>query len=384
MSQLDAFERILASLYDAMLDDSRWPATSALIDEACGILGNGLLINEGPKEDLRAFIVGLYYRGQRREDLEREYLKVYYPNDERIPRVRQLPDSHLVHIKDLYTAEELKTSPTYNELLLRAKHQDSLNVRLDGPDGSHIGWALGDSVSPDGWGSSQIAMIRRLLPHIRQFVRVRYALVQAKVHGKSLGALRDNNRIGFIQLDRGRRIGETNDLALALLRQGDALFDEDGMLRARLPQDNETLQQLVGRAIPPYPVQSAGGSMTVTRLKEITPLALHVSPVETPQTDFRPQRVAAFVLIMDPLRKARVGPKLVAATFGLTPTESEVAVMLAKGLTLREIAKVSGCERNTIRWHVWNICGKLGVTRQFEVARLVLSLSDLPQSVLKP
>ena len=35
MSDQDAFERILGSLHEAMLDDSHWPATSALIDEAC-------------------------------------------------------------------------------------------------------------------------------------------------------------------------------------------------------------------------------------------------------------------------------------------------------------------------------------------------------------
>ena len=39
MSDQDAFERILASLYDAMLDDVHWPSTSALIDEACGSTG---------------------------------------------------------------------------------------------------------------------------------------------------------------------------------------------------------------------------------------------------------------------------------------------------------------------------------------------------------
>ena len=33
-------KRILALLHDAVLDDARWPATSALIDEACGMTGN--------------------------------------------------------------------------------------------------------------------------------------------------------------------------------------------------------------------------------------------------------------------------------------------------------------------------------------------------------
>ena len=33
MDEQDAFQRIMASLYGAMLDDTGWPATSTLIDE---------------------------------------------------------------------------------------------------------------------------------------------------------------------------------------------------------------------------------------------------------------------------------------------------------------------------------------------------------------
>ena len=167
MSYQDTFEHILAALYDAMLDDARWPAASALIDEACGITGNDLMVGEGPKDDVQADFVGVYSRGQRREDLEREYLENYHPTDERVPRFRQLPDSRPTHVTDLYTAEELKTSPTYNEALARAGQQDAVNTRLDGPDGSHIAWALGDPVDSDGWGSSRVAMVTGLLPHIR-------------------------------------------------------------------------------------------------------------------------------------------------------------------------------------------------------------------------
>ena len=141
MSEQPAFERVLASLYDAMLDDARWPATSALIDEACGITGNDLMVGEGPKDDIRARFVGVYCRGQRREDLEREYLQNYHPTDERVRR--------LAHVTELYTAEELKTSPTYNEALARAGQQDGVNTRLDGPDGSHIAWGLGDPVDSE-------------------------------------------------------------------------------------------------------------------------------------------------------------------------------------------------------------------------------------------
>ena len=250
MNNQDAFERILASLYDAMLDETRWPATSALIDEACGLTGNGLMVGEGPKDDVRALFVGLYYRGHRREDLEREYLKIYHPHDERVPRFRQLPDSRLVHVTDLYTAEELKTSPTYNEAFARAHYQDSLNVRLDGPDGSHISWGLGDPVASDGWGSSEIAMVQGLLPHIRQFVCVRQALIRAEARSSTVTALLDNPRIGVLELDRRGRILEGNDRARSLLRRGDGLLDRNGMLRARAPADQVRLERLLGVALP--------------------------------------------------------------------------------------------------------------------------------------
>ena len=92
MSDQDEFARIMASLYQATLDDRHWPVTSALIDEACGITGNCLLVGEGPPDDIRAMFVGVYARGERQAELEREYLQVYHPIDEAVPRLRQLPD----------------------------------------------------------------------------------------------------------------------------------------------------------------------------------------------------------------------------------------------------------------------------------------------------
>ena len=214
MSEHDAFDRVLAAMHDATLDESRWPATSALIDEACGLTGNGLMVAEGPTNDVRALFVGLYARGQRRDDLEREYLTTYHPLDERVPRFRQLPARCLVHITDLYTAEELKTSRTYNELLPRAGMQDSLNVQLPGLAGSHIGWGLNDPVDAEGWGAARITMIERLLPHIQQFVRVRQVLAGAGALGASLADLLATTGLGIIQLDGRGRIAAANTLTL--------------------------------------------------------------------------------------------------------------------------------------------------------------------------
>ena len=377
MKNPDAFERILASLYDAMLDETRWPATSALIDEACGLTGNGLMVAEGPKDDVRGLFVGLYYRGQRREDLEREYLENYHSIDERVPRFRQLPVRRLVHINDLYTAEELKTSPTYNEILLRAGMQDGLNVRLPGLDGSHIGWGLNDPVDSDGWGASRIAMVRRLLPHIQQFVRVRQALVRAEARSTTVTALLDNPRIGVLELDRRGRILEGNDRARSILRHGDGLLDRNGMLRARAPADQVRLDRLVGDALPASGAVAVSGSMLLRRSSVVPPFVVHVKPVIGPQADHGARHVAALVLIVEPGRPHRIDPGLVATTLELTPAETRVAVGLAEGKSVGDMADATGHTKAAIYWHLQQIYQKHSISRQADLVRLVLSLAEL-------
>ena len=376
MSDQDAFERILALLYDAMLDDTRWPGVSALIDEACGLTSNGLMVGEGPKDDVRVLFVGSYHRGQRREDLEQEYLENYHPADERVPRFRQLPDSRLVHVRDLYTAEELKTSPTYNEMLRRAGLQDSLNVRLDGPEESHITWGLGDPVDSDGWGSSRIAMVTELLPHVRQFVRVRQALVRAEARNTTATALLDNPRIGVLHLDRRGRIMAANDHARGILRRGDGLSDRDGVLRARAATDQVRLQRLVGAALPASGAAAVSGSMLFRRSPVFPPFVVHVKPVSVPQPDYGARHVAALLLIVEPGRQHRINPDLVARILELTPGETRVAVWLAKGKSVRDMAEATGHTEDAIYWHLKQIYQKHSISRQVDLVRLVLSLAE--------
>ena len=377
MSDHDAFERILASLHDATLDDTLWPATSALIDEACGMQGNALLVGAGPPDDIRVLFAQLYYRGQRREDLERDYLAHYHLIDERVPRVRQLSDSRLVHVTELYTAEELQTSPTYNEIMARGSAQDGLNVRLDGPDGSHITWAINDPVTRGGWEDSQLAMLKGLLPHIRQFIRVRQALAKVEAHGMSSTDLLDNPRIGVIHLDWRGQIMEANDRARYILRHGDGITDRDGILRARLPEEQPRLERLIAGALAPAGV-AVSRSMLIRRSTVLPPFVMHVTPVGVRQPDYGAARIAALVLIVEPGQPARLDSLLVAGTLGLTSAESQIAVWLAEGLTVREIAVALGRQYHTIRWHLRQIYRKLGLTRQADLVRLVLSVAKFP------
>lgn len=374
MSDRPALQPILASLHDAVLDDARWPACSALIDKACRTKGNILTFARGQSpEDVEIYLAPLYYRGERHHTVERAYFDHYYPRDERIPRLMRLPDSDVVHITSLYTEDELKTSAAFNENLPIGQFQNSINVRMDGPNGTRITWCSADPVDGEGWSFAQTAFIRELLPHLRQYVKVRQALGEARALGASLTGLLETSGLGIVHLDGRGRIVTANDRARDILRQGDALFDRDGLLHARLPAADAALQASLSRALPGWGEQGASGSLAIRRPNHLPGLTVHINPVGDGEIDFRPWRVAALVLAIDH-RSTSIDPDFVRASLGLTPTESRVAVQLAQGRTVRDIAAATGRSEKTVRWHVRQIFEKQGISRQTDLVRQVLSL----------
>ena len=376
----DVFERIVAVLYEAARDDSRWPAATALIEEAIDTDRNILVVSETTDDDVRVNFMRFFERGESREDLGREYFDVYYPYDEAVPRIRRLSHGQLVHLPDLYSEDQRKTSPVYNEGLPRFGNRNGLVTRFDRPHGQGIVWAVGDPVGADGWESGRLRLLERLLPHVHRTVLIRQALAAADALGVSITGLLENDRIGVVQLDRGGRVLAANAPALEILRCGDGLIDRDGVLDAWFPADRDRLRGLVARALPElWGEAPSGGSMTLQRSSGRSRLGLHVSPAGDAEADFGGRRVAALVLVVDPARRPRIDDQRVAVTLGLTPSEGRMVALLAEGLKVREIAAGAGWSEDYVRWLTKQVYRKLGAGGQVEVVRQVLAVDALPR-----
>ena len=380
MSLDDTFERCLEALYEAALDDTRWPAASALIEETVGAHRSTLIVGEGSDDDVRIYFARTHEAGERREDLVREYFSEYHAHDEGIPRLRRLPHGRPVPVRDLYTEDEKKTSPVYNEGLGRMGTLNGLYVRFDGPDGLRIVWGVGSPSGGRDWQSARLRLHERLLPHIHRTVLIRQALAAADALGAGLAGLLENDRIGVVQLDRGGRVLAANAPALEILRRGDGLLDRDGTLDAALPADRTRLRRLLGQALPDlWGEAPGGGSMTVQRPSGRSRLGLHVMPVGDRAADFGGRRVAALALVVDPARRPRIDAHRVAVTLGLTASEGRMAALLAEGLRVREIAAAAGWRESYVRWLVEQTYRKLGVSGQAELVRQVLAVDALPR-----
>lgn len=372
------FERILRSLHEAVFDDALWSTACGLIHQYCGTRGSFLSVGDGAtRGDTDIFFKQVCAGAERHTGLERLYFETYYATDERIPRLRRLPDGKVRHVSSLFTEAEMKTSATYNEFLPGAHARDGLNVRLDGPRGSRIVWALADPMDADAWSSARITTVRNLQPHLRQYVRVRQALVDARAFGASALGLLENNRLGVIQLDRRGRVVAANHGAQVLLHGGDGLRDEDCCLRATTPAQDASLQHLLAQALPFYGGTGAGGSMLVNRRQPMPQLAVHVHPVGKYGGVARGSQLGALVLVDDLATSRRIDPAQLAASLGLTPAESRIAALLAQGRSIDAVAAATGRNRTTIKWHMRHIYSKHGLSRQVELVQLVKSLSEV-------
>ncbi len=88
--------------------------------------------------------------------------------------------------------------------------------------------------------------------------------------------------------------------------------------------------------------------------------------------------VEALVLVVDPANGASIDPAGTAEALGLTGMESRVAVLLAQGMSVREIAAAMSRKERTIRPHVKQTLAKQGYSHQAELARVILALADAP------
>ena len=120
MNPLHAHDRIVAALHKATLDPARWPAGSALIDEASAPAP----ISASPASTNAANAAWTW---------SASISSTTTPLTNACRASASFPPARLVHVPDLYhRPQELKTSIAYNEGLRRLGVQNGIGVRLDG------------------------------------------------------------------------------------------------------------------------------------------------------------------------------------------------------------------------------------------------------------
>ncbi|WP_420997852.1 helix-turn-helix transcriptional regulator [Cupriavidus sp. 30B13] len=213
--------------------------------------------------------------------------------------------------------------------------------------------------------------LARVLPHWARAARMQ----QRNMELSGLAALGlaglDTLDFGVMVLQADMRVRYANVWAEALVQADSHLALDHGVLRAREPALHATLHRLLERAMQPHGTGPAAGSwMHITSGGQ--PVPIIVLPLVSRQPVEGPWQLPfAMVLMGNSESRSVLDSAVLSSLFGLSRKESLVAIRLAAGDTLNEIAGREFVSPHTVRVHIRDILRKTGTHRQSELVRLL-------------
>jgi len=228
--------------------------------------------------------------------------------------------------------------------------------------------------SRDDFDDGDIALARRLIPHLHRAAAVNRHLRLADLMSSAAFAALDGLRHPVLLLDECGRVAHANSAGERLLGQGDGLDITEGGLSAPQQAPRARLQAMVGRAVGGGGLQRQAGLMRLARPTGGPDLILIAMPLNADRDWDVPGRPTALLCIVDPSLGARLSPDMLSALFGLTAAEAMLASDLLDGGTPIEIARRTGRSLATVRTHLARLLAKTGTRRQPDLTRLLAAL----------
>ncbi len=247
------------------------------------------------------------------------------------------------------TEGKLEKAPRYRELVGPEGYGYELRGALSMGTQLWGGLALWREKGRPDFAARQVAFMRRVAPHIAAGLRA--ASLQKELHDDQVG----DDEAGVLVFDGQGMVVQHNAAAERRLR-------EIGNLGGRwregggLPSPIWTVLGALRRSLRPETDRDLNSSPCL-RVRARSGLWLTLQASRTEPTHTRP---AGSVVIISP-----AGPKevlrLSAIGYGLTSREQEVVDLVVRGASTRRISQALYISENTVKDHLRNIFGKVGV-----------------------
>ena len=218
------------------------------------------------------------------------------------------------------------------------------------------------------------ATFEHLLPHFRRSLGLRSALIRDRTSHTTLIDIMDMLPVAMLRVDGKGYVHFKNLAAEELLAdEGGIVLRRDGTLAASTSGATEHLRRMISKAADRVCAPSASGARClVPRGTGRLPLICVLYRVEgnTADPDGRGDPTVA-IAIKDPQASVSDGIEAFQAAFGLTKAEARLIGLLLEGRGLFEAAGHLGITKNTVRTHMRNIYGKVGMHRQTDLISMV-------------
>jgi DNA-binding CsgD family transcriptional regulator/PAS domain-containing protein len=282
---------------------------------------------------------------------------------------------------DIFTLDEVTPWEAYTETEFYKKVIQPYGIRhqlgmfFSEPSGwkCNVGLMNLDGHAP--FGEAEKAFFLSFLPHLQTALELYARLKRGESEKRIFEETLDRLTIGAFILDGAGRVIDTNSVGRAILRGNSGVSVNAGKLTLARSDETAQLSRLIRQAIehrekrtPETFVDAI--SVTGAEGASLGVLVRAASATDPFESDFSPQVI---VYIGDSAHQSLAPERFVARLFGLTPTEALLATLLSNGLTLTEAAAKLDVTENTVRSYAKKIFAKVGVSRQTELVRLILT-----------
>jgi len=370
---LSTFDKTVASVFDAVLDEQVAPSALQAVAGYVGAAGAAyLLVNK-----LTSQVSAVHRWGCATGSIP-EYLTHYSKIDPFRPLQEKLASGSLGRLTERLPQSVLRRDGWYNDYLLKGGVCDILGTKLhESP--SHMAiiglyCAVGD-VNPDPW---DLGAVRALLPSLCNAASLHLGLIDMGYRSAIMRGRLDHDAAGVMFTDKDGRVIETNQAAERILRLADGLTIRNGLICARRSFETAKLTELIAHATAATGSHPSAGCLLIGRDGGRPAYIVRIAPVTAGLGGYDLPMVMVLVSAPD---DHRVSESELAELYGLSPAECRLAMAVAFGKRLNDLAGEFGLQITTLRTQLSSILKKCEVERQSDLVRLI---SNIPVVSLTP
>ncbi|MGE0800243.1 MAG: helix-turn-helix transcriptional regulator [Lautropia sp.] len=382
------FTSLLTRAYDAAADPTGWPDFVTAMGDVFRSRCSGMFIHDfsdgsSPQTTADRWLTVM-------QGLPDSALQSYQAHYSRVnPWLRDprmLPIGKPVTSDGLYAPALLKKSEFYADWLRPLDLQHSMGVMIDVRTNRGLSMTF---LRPEPLGPfrrDELAIWQRFIPHLQRAVELHQRLATAESRVSELEETLSLLPTGALTLDERGRVKTISDSARRLLQGGNGLhLGRDGRLAAATAAQTALLESEIRAVMRPLETLATGGRSGPGTLRfRGTSGSLHVRITGLPRRLRADAANEAVVAVF--LASADVRPNDLAASLRqrlrLTPAEARLACALALGQSLSEYAEAQRLSINTVRTQLRSATLRVGVRRQAELVRTVLTEVLLPDRAL--
>lgn len=370
--QPDNFDQIVADMYRAAAGEVPWGQPfQGMVEafQAWGVYLHGVRLADG------AVVFG-YEVGGFPPEAALEYLRRYHRDDPRMGLLVHLQPGQWTSCHDHFNEAWVARNAFYQDFLIPVGGRYCSGAKVYQDDELVVFLGIHRGVGSQPLGAAELGLASRFSSHLQIALglwRRQRELLKVSLAGN---ALLDRLSQPVLLVDEQLQLHYKNGAAQRLLG-GDTRLRESGSSLACADAAGTRALMLALRRIrlggdASYKAVGEPEQRALVRVGDRTerlPLMLLMSALRPEENmgAFGP-RSLALVIVHDPDAQRQVDPFIVAEAYQLTPAESAVAIGIAAGKTVREIAHAHRVVVATVRTQISSVLAKMGVRRQSEIA----------------